>query len=103
MWHNGTALRTVFHQTDGPAEGWHTVEILDVRYQGEVRVSIDNQVIFEETYETQIEGGFEAGSFGFGCSGGGEGTPAFDDVWCSWYNPVEATTWGVIKAFYRLP
>ena len=66
-----------------------------------MRISIDDEVILEETYELVIEEGAEGGTFGFGCSGGSVGTPAFDNLYCEWYNPVEASTWGEIKAFYR--
>ncbi len=98
MWHNGTALRTVLHHTEGPAEGWHSVQIFDNPYQHYVRIRVDGELIFEETYE-DIYGNIH----GFGCSGGSVGSPAFDNVWFEWDDPVEAATWGAVKALYRLP
>ncbi len=96
MWHNGTSLRTATHAVDGPDSGWHTVQILDHFHQDAITVLIDGEVIFEESFE-HIDGNIH----GFGSSGTAIGVPAFDELWFTWPDPVERSSWGRIKSLYR--
>jgi hypothetical protein len=97
MWHNATALRSVHHPTAGPLVGWRTIWIDEKGPQGlQVDIYEEAQLIFEESYEYIPDG-----NQGFGSLGAGEMTPAIDDLWAQWPDPVEASTWGRVKALYR--
>jgi hypothetical protein len=94
MWHNGAPIRTVHYPTAGPLTGWHEVHIWDDSRW--VMVSVDGQLIFDEQH------GLLADGFGgWGCTGSGAMTPAFDYIMIDWCDPVARSSWGAIKALYR--
>ncbi len=97
MWNNATVLRSVQCEAACPPVGWHTVSISEGGPQAlELEIFIDHVQIFDVSYEFIPEG-----LQGIGCLVGGEMTPAFDSIWAQWPDPVEAGTWGCIKALYR--
>jgi hypothetical protein len=96
-WHAGTDLRVSIYPTAGPADGWQSVEITDFWDEDFVRIKVDGDLIFEESYERI---GF-VGYPGVGCGDVPAGAPSFGYLVLWWPDPVEPTTWGAVKALYR--
>jgi hypothetical protein len=98
MWHAGTEEWTVSYPTGVPVEEWQTVRVTESEgLTPVVRVTIDDVLIFEQTFGIAPEPCLS----GLGCSGGEAGAVAFDYVIVEWPDPVEASTWGSVKALYR--
>ena len=85
------------YPTEGPAEGWHEIEIEDDYGYDTVRVRVDNQLILNEGYERIAFRGYP----GFGCADVETGAPSLEFLVLWWPCPVESETWGRVKAMYR--
>jgi len=96
-WHRGTDINVWLSPTDGPAEGWQQVYVSDQWGRDSVRVYVDNDLIFAERYERI---GFY-GYTGYGCDAVGAGAPSWELFSFWWPSPVEAASWGKMKAMYR--
>jgi len=96
-WHTGVDLRVSLYPTEGPADGWQTIEINDDWGRDTVRVKVDDQLIFKEGYERIAFRGYP----GFGCSDVDSGAPSLEYIVLWWPCPVESATWGRVKAMYR--
>jgi hypothetical protein len=63
----------------------------------QVEVWIDFELIFSVLCEANQGDPWQ----GFGCTGGLAGDPAFDNAIFGYPDPVEESTWGMIKGLYR--
>ena len=96
-WHRGTDVSISLFPTDGPAEGWHDIFVIDMWSRDSLRVKVDNELVFAKRYERI---GFN-GYTGFGCEDVGAGAPSWDYFAFWWPSPVEPVSWGKMKAMYR--